>query len=162
MVAGFTFHVYLEKTVKDDSPSDSGGTARLRLTNRDAALSLTTLLEALRLAAAAPLSASEVSECIARNIQSAKTRFGLFSCHHVCNSNLIPSEVHTSTRRYLLLQLFFNIVPLDRHLTISLESFVELVSDVPFHAVFCTNITDAAGMDPGSGTVCYRGKCEQN
>lgn len=49
---------------------------------------------------------------------------------------------------YLLLQLFFDIVLLNGDLTISLESFVELVSDVPFHAVFCTNITDAADMGP--------------
>lgn len=54
----------------------------------------------------------------------------------------------SSTCHYLLLQLFFNIVLLNGDLTISLKSFVELVSDVPFHAVFCTNITDAADMGP--------------
>lgn len=49
---------------------------------------------------------------------------------------------------YHLLQLFFGIVLFNGDLTISFESFVELVSDVPFHAVCCTNITDTADMSP--------------
>lgn len=78
-----------------------------------------------------------------------------------CDSQRVPRAPIPSKRRYLLLQLFFNIVLLNGDLTISLESFVELISNVSFHAVFCTNITDAADMGPGSGTVHFRTKCEQ-
>lgn len=87
--------------------------------------------------------------------------FRLFSWHHIglVAANLVHGfMVSWSPHRYLLLQLFFNIVPLNGDLTISLESLVELISDVPFHAVFCTNITDAADMGPGSATVHVRTK----
>lgn len=67
------------------------------------------------------------------------------------------------TCRYLLLQLLFDIVLLNGDLTISLESFVELVPDVPFHAVFCASITDAADMGPkGWERWVFRAKPEQS
>lgn len=52
------------------------------------------------------------------------------------------------SRLYHLLQLLFSIFLLNGDLTISFESFVELVSDVPFHALCSRNITDAADMSP--------------
>lgn len=56
----------------------------------------------------------------------------------------------SSSCRYHLLQLFFSIFLFNGDLTISFESFVELVSDVPFHAVCSKNITDTADMSPRS------------
>lgn len=47
-----------------------------------------------------------------------------------------------------MLQLLFGIFLLNGDLTISFKSFVELVPDVPFHAVCSKNITDAADMSP--------------
>lgn len=52
---------------------------------------------------------------------------------------------------YLLPQLLFSIVLFNGDLAISFKSFVELVSDVPFHALCSTIITDAADMSPASG-----------
>lgn len=56
-------------------------------TNLDGSSSLITLLQALKLAAVAPLSASGAFECNARNIQSVKKKwFTLFSWRHICDS----------------------------------------------------------------------------
>lgn len=62
---------------------------------------------------------------------------------------LVASGLYSSCR-YHLLQLLLSIVLLDGDLAISFESFVELVSDVPFHAVCSTIITEAADMSPAT------------
>ncbi len=69
--------------------------------------------------------------------------------------------------RYHLLQLLFSIVLFNGDLAISFKSFVELVSDVPFHAVCSTVITDTADMSPTSEITkglqtCQRAIPEEN
>lgn len=51
---------------------------------------------------------------------------------------------------YHFLQIPFGIVLLNGDLAKSFKSFIELVSNVPFHAVCSTNITDTADMSPTS------------
>lgn len=54
---------------------------------------------------------------------------------------------------YHFLQVLFSNVLFNGDLAIGFKSFVELVSNVPFHSVCSTIITDAAGMSPANTNI---------